>query len=34
VEESLLLSTPELPGLYYLEVISATKRYGVMVVVQ
>jgi hypothetical protein len=34
LEEMLKISTPEIPGLYYLQVVSATNRYGAMLVVQ
>ncbi len=34
IEESLKISTPESAGLYYLQVVSATNRYGAMIVVQ
>jgi hypothetical protein len=34
IEESLKISTPEYAGLYYLQVVSGTNRYGAMIVVQ
>jgi hypothetical protein len=34
IEESLKISTPESAGLYYLQVVSGTNRYGAMIVVQ
>jgi hypothetical protein len=34
LQEAVNFSTPQLPGLYYLQVVSARNRYGAMLVVQ
>ncbi len=34
LEKTLQISTPEMPGLYYLQVVSERNRYGAMIIVQ